>query len=1193
MAQYLTTKTEQPKIEQTNKVHKKKRQKKQQEKQSTAIDVAVEISRVLWRFYCHDRLKVVLLLLPPAGKSGKHKFRLQLNFEMESIDWIPRLRLVPNRNNLGTTNQSSTVKSDSGNAESILYNHCLTEDALHLFSPRSHDESTLLPPNCFGALKLLQIWCLQRGFLRGHDTLQSVQLQATVAYLYRTHRIHGRTAPLQVVTACWKWWSESVMDSNDNKTKKSVWVVPLPNLTESQTIAQSSLAQMYQQQTRESPLTDHDPSTLVELYQQELNGRPVLLDSSLTHNYFGRWSPAFARALQRQSKKSLDGVTQPQSPTFHHLFLTRARFWDCHDAYLRIPIGNLIQKQSSPNETNDSYESWTSRLLDTLYRALGDRVRLLQFHTTGNGIPGHSSDSAAVTGDSDEIPTFSANAPLPVEFLRSSPTGSDALVLGVTINPDTCFRVVDRGPPNEKAVELRAFLQLWGHKAELRRFQDGAIVHAVVWDKNNNNTDDGLAKNQYTVFENDDTWQGGLVEHIIRHILRLHFLKPKADTPQFALRNLVSTVDGVVQSLTSSESSSTNKAARLLINPLTAHRTVMKAAESLTDFLRQKSALTVPVPGSTTELRSALGLPLAIDAVEPLSPALRYAALYPPVPHPLLGAESLSIPPGKSISGAVSFEPVEIQIRFGASSKWPSDLKAIGAAKTAMLIALVDGIEALLEKNDFHDGPLKYFDGPRIVTPSHADICYLGYVFRITVRADPELQMLRRLRQPSLKAESLRRTLERTTVLSPRHHMLVHAVYTRHPSASATVRLVQRWVATHLLSDHLPFEALEWMIVHVYTDSSSPLDPPGTAVAGFMRFLQLFARHDWQREPMIADPSSLLTTRDRLAIREQFERTRGSSFQNGAAMYIVSPCTHALLDDEQTKESDGASSATAATGLPARNSKTGCLWTPIHTLRNPERVVLSRAIALADRTHSFLQNAMMAFENSTWPAVFQESAESFRSYSALLRVDSALAFNKAASSTPVDDRSVVIEQRASDDERLCAHSSYTRSMQSLFEGPKELRRKLYRNLRTEDDGANGNSVLLEWNPVQATILALRRKLGNRALFFYNHLCPDVIGVVWRPFGSPQAFSALVSEYMQPAQADDWRSDTMVTINVCDLLREMGRLTVDIVTNVKVLDAGPFIQPSVMVGKRMRAIEHEDDDESACSSATSSSESDSE
>ena len=54
-------------------------------------------------------------------------------------------------------------------------------------------------------------------------------------------------------------------------------------------------------------------------------------------------------------------------------------------------------------------------------------------------------------------------------------------------------------------------------------------------------------------------------------------------------------------------------------------------------------------------------------------------------------------------------DPILIQIRFGSSSKWPSDLKAIGAAKTALLIQLANGIETAGDKG---------FDGPIVVTPS-------------------------------------------------------------------------------------------------------------------------------------------------------------------------------------------------------------------------------------------------------------------------------------------------------------------------------------------------------------------------------------------------------------------------------------------------------------------------------------------
>ena len=507
-----------------------------------------------------------------------------------------------------------------------------------------------------------------------------------------------------------------------------------------------------------------------------------------------------------------------------------------------------------------------------------------------------------------------------------------------------------------------------------------------------------------------------------------------------------------------------------------------------------------------------------------------------------------------------------------------------------MLIALVDGIESLLRNNDCNDERLQYFVGPRIVTPSHADICYMGYVFRITVRADPELQLLRRLRKPGCDAEALRQTLERTTVLAARHHMLVHAVYTRHPSASATVRLVQRWVATHLLSDHLPLEALEWMVVHVYSDPSSPLDPPGTAVAGFLRFLQLLGKHDWQREPMIVDPSSLLNARDRSIIRAQFDQTRGTSYQNGPAMYIVSPCSHAHFEDDQNNAAESAAASAVTNALPVNDSNS---WSPIHTASHPERVVLSRAVALADRTYSFLQNAMMNFENATWATIFQESAESFQSYSALLRVDPASAVNTEASSTLGANRSLEVLDDTNGDTDIVINSTYTRSMQTLVEGPKELRRKVYRNLRADDNGTNDGSTLLEWCPVQAMVAALRCKLGHCALFFYNHLCPDVIAVVWRPYGPSRAFSVLASEYVQPVQSDDWQSDTLVTLNVYDLLREVSRLTKDVVTNVKVLDAGSCIQLSAISGKKKRSIEKDDDEDRMRNSDTSTPDNDSE
>jgi U3 small nucleolar RNA-associated protein 22 len=184
-----------------------------------------------------------------------------------------------------------------------------------------------------------------------------------------------------------------------------------------------------------------------------------------------------------------------------------------------------------------------------------------------------------------------------------------------------------------------------------------------------------------------------------------------------------------------------------------------------------------------------------------------------------------------------------IQIRFGPSSKWPNDLKAMGAAKTAMLIQLCNGIESM-GKGGGGGG----FDGPIVVTSHYAELGYKGYCFRIMVRADPELRMLQGLNHPTREAAVLLQHLTRKHVLAATHHSTIHAVHTLHPSAGAVVRMAKRWVAGHLLSRLISLELIELVVAKVYDDDQdSPLGAPGTVATGFLRFLHVLATHDWLR----------------------------------------------------------------------------------------------------------------------------------------------------------------------------------------------------------------------------------------------------------------------------------------------------------------------------------------------------------
>lgn len=743
-----------------------------------------------------------LRLIPPSKKKSP-RFQVNLCFGIQSIDWIPKLRLVPNRCN---------IKAETVSIKSQQYNHSLVFDARHIFED-VHLQSLVDHPNISATLVLIQVWALQRGLWRNHDGWTKENVALFLVYLLRTHKMNARMTPVQLFTvvlqnwASINWLGEEEEEKRNvraahNQTsqfyqsgnrRRSVLVLPLEGRSEKETTQQSELGRLYEKQTKDSPLSEDDPQTLIDAYA--LAGSyvlgPVFLDPSLSYNYLGDVSPNYMTLLQTHAKRSLQSLKQ-LGTAFSFLFMSPFRFWSQWDIYVQIPV-----------DQSKDWETSTRNLIQRLQLALGNRIRGLRVLSTGNG------DTATKQDTCDEYPTqvldekSKARRPL-----SQSPTGTNKIVIGISVNPETSQRVVDRGPPSDKPKEVKSFIELWGAKAQLRRFKDGAIVQAVIWNDTKDET-----------FQNESKLKGGFVEKIVRHIVQLHFTN---ESIQFSSPSLLSVVDGVV---------SENNTSDPFSDPLQSHQNVLAAFNSLCEFLRTNSQPSTPGSVGT----SNLGLPLPIDAIEPLSPCLRYSELFPPVPHPFLGGPAATT---KKVSGALVSEPILIQIRFGSSSKWPGDLKAIGAAKTAMLIQLANAIES-----SGHKG----FDGQVLVTPTHADLGYKGYCFRVLIRADPEIRMLQSLIKPSPVASALLKELIKKHIISSKHHSTIHAVHTLHPSAGSVVRMAKRWLASHLLSGLIETELIELLVAKVYSDNESLLETPGTVQGGFLRFLHLLANHNWAR----------------------------------------------------------------------------------------------------------------------------------------------------------------------------------------------------------------------------------------------------------------------------------------------------------------------------------------------------------
>ena len=278
------------------------------------------------------------------------------------------------------------------------------------------------------------------------------------------------------------------------------------------------------------------------------------------------------------------------------------------------------------------------------------------------------------------------------------------------------------------------------------------------------------------------------------------------------------------------------------------------------------------------------------------------------------------------------------------------------------------------------------------------------------------------------------------------------------------------------------------------------------------------------------DPRSHIDIVDYDDIRVQFETVRGKKGDSGTPMYIVAPYDKLELDEDDPMNRNTVKTSTQSS------------WQP--NTKSPEWVCLTRSVALAKRSYSFMMKQLMSFGKSNdWSAIFQESPSSFQSYSVLLRVNSDFVVDAEASSTGND-------LNPSSDKAGVSESSYTRSMKARIKGPKGLRRKVYKNIQNTD------GTILHWHPVHSVVSSLREKFGAYALFFCNDLSPEVIGLVWRPETvATISFSAMTAEYARPLDSDErsWKNDSLVVRNATDLLREMSEYYQYVITTVKVID----------------------------------------
>ncbi|CEI69893.1 U3 small nucleolar RNA-associated protein 22 [Fusarium venenatum] len=263
------------------------------------------------------------------------------------------------------------------------------------------------------------------------------------------------------------------------------------------------------------------------------------------------------------------------------------------------------------------------------------------------------------------------------------------------------------------------------------------------------------------------------------------------------------------------------------------------------------------------DIRNLEDLPLQIRQLSAVSPAARYASVDAPTPGFHTG----------------TIEPIDVNIYFEASGRWPENSVAIQETKIEFLLDFDRRLTSTKENIKTYLGRDNKEIG--IENLAYLDIVYdTGAAFRLRIHADLEDILLERqiknkTLDPRIREES-EEVLARTKWFFetlPIHTQTIATFCTRLHPLSQTIRLVKQWFNAHKLSGHISEELIELFVLNVFLQPY-PWRAPTSASTGFLRTLTFLSRWDWRDEPLLVDSAEELTDDDRHTIRHELEAWR-------------------------------------------------------------------------------------------------------------------------------------------------------------------------------------------------------------------------------------------------------------------------------------------------------------------------------
>jgi U3 small nucleolar RNA-associated protein 22 len=988
-----------------------------------------------------------------------------------SHDAIPRAKLdvarcnVRRRANNGGGEASGAAAVEEA-AASPHYTNSIAEDACardHLAHIHAAGE------NCeafASAALLLKVWARQQE-LDGASGVSGYFLSMVLLHLVRERKVSRQMRALQLFRVALKFladWLPATLDfwapsqSAQRAAKRTLRPLAIrPGVGEAAAVSGAALA------------------ALRDAFAVVLVGPLGLV------NVAARVTPAAATELQQAAAAALAAMrTQPPMVAFTALFINAAqtpcapatRVADAHFtlALPRVPPASVRAALRDAAADLGWGEAWRRAVFRTLACALGATKRASRL-VVRDAHPSEASDwdvrSPPPGPRLHELAAAcdAAAAPSDGEVEGDAEGGvAGGLVIACTLGDDA-EQIVLRGPAADDAANARAFRDFWGELAELRRFRDGGVVEAVVWS--------ALRK----------------TPHLVSAAMARHALARHVGVRPASLR---SSLDS--------------------LRPRVPAEQRRAAFAQLVDLFQSLAY----------DIKRLKGLPLGIHSLSPSCAALSGTSAATLAPHLFAGAPLDTVRQQRALSRLVP--AMDVVLKFESSARWPDDLAALRATKVAFCLRIAERLAAEHKRH-------------AVVTDDHLDVAVDGFIFRVHLAVERERTLLGRIAdaapppatataspasgddekaaaaaKAAAKAELVE--LEVAHTHRPALCGALQTVALRCPAYSHAVRLAKQWLSAHMLASQIDEAAVDLLVAHGFVgaltlrnegggrakqrgdEASSAAQhaawaqPPRTAAAGLLRFLNLVGSFDFNGAPLVVPLAGVsITAAQSSVLAARFARERAA---RGPALYLVAlmsgedrrAATSALESSLDLAEGSAAAAAAARRARSAQDEVPPCIW----SRARPEGVALARLGAYGRSAATQLAALMRAGASPTSEAFAQLFTTPTGCYDVLLELH---AFGG-------DDAAVV-------ESVVAVRGAEGGTAKRRRVARAKLTVPVHRNMLVGSAPASKlGQALIGVDPPRAFVRALERRFAKHAVVFAGATTTrgagswTTVGIVWRP-----------------------------------------------------------------------------------------------